>query len=136
MSTWQQDLVGKFVWATQLGVMGVVAKAHGPGEYADARGRKVTAPVLELEDGQSCVADDARQRDFEPMSKSAALLMELGTRVVADATRLLADHARAYGLAPKVSALVVSTVLAGQARILKQLADRKEVADGEPKPAG
>jgi hypothetical protein len=132
MSDWRGDLVGKFVWNPVIGFAGVVTKVWGPGEYEGPDGRKVAAPVLEFEDGTSSVASDDRQSNFQPMSRNAALLHELSTRVVADGARLLATHAHAYGLDAKVSALIVSLVLARQARVLKALADRKEPDDEPP----
>jgi hypothetical protein len=145
VTTWQEELQGKFVWNPQLGFAGVVAKAHGPGEYrpkandqqrmVDSEPTPVPAPVIEFEDGTSMVASDDRRANFQPMTKSAAMLHELATKVVQDSTLLLAEHAKAYGLGPKVSALVIGQVLARQARALRKVQDVKEVADGPEEPA-
>jgi hypothetical protein len=146
MTTWQEDLVGKFVWNPLFGYAGVVAKAHGPGEYVPVANDEqrmlnhepspVPAPVLEFEDGTSLVASDDRRENFRPMSRNAAMLHELATKVVADTTMLLAEHAKAYGLDPSTAAFVVSQVLTRQARALKKVQDQqpKKEPDGPPEP--
>jgi hypothetical protein len=126
MTDWRQELVGKFVWHHQLGIAGVVAAAHGPGEYVDAQGRNVADPVVEFEDGSSAVASDDRQHLFRPMSRNAAMLHELSTKVVADAVELLAKHAAAYGLDVRLSALAISNVVARQGRLLRAVADKRD----------
>jgi hypothetical protein len=129
VSEWQKELEGKFVWCPRTGLVGVVKRAWAAGSFVDANRNVVAHPVLEFEDGSSAVARDEDRSGFQPMSRNAALLHELSTRVVADSSKLLADHARGYGLDAKISALVISQVLMRQGRVLRALADRR---DDEP----
>jgi hypothetical protein len=127
--SWQKELEGKFVWCPRTGLVGVVKKAWEEKSYVDFNRRVVPHPVIEFEDGSSAVARDEDQRSFQPMSKNAALLYELSTKVTSDTVRLLADHARGYGLDARTSATIISAVVMRQGRVLKALADRR---DDEP----
>lgn len=127
--SWQEALEGKFVWCPRTGLVGVVKKVWAARSYVDFNRALVPHPVIEFEDGSSAVARDEDQGAFQPMTKNAALLYELSTKVTSDTARLLADHARGYGLDAKMSATIISSVLLRQGCVIKAVADRR---DDEP----
>jgi hypothetical protein len=111
---------GELVLVPSMRFAGVVARVHGAGEFRDRDGRVVSLPVVEFEDGTTLTAPADEPGKFVVMSEKAAKLQEIAARVVGDVVRLLAEHAKAFGLNPGESADVIASALSRQAAALRK----------------